>query len=163
MKEKTRRIVGSVAGIVAALSFGVALGIKLASPFETWTRRVATDALLMQYAQVQFSQATHESAISAQMEVLRYLDDVEKQSHRWTTGPVPWMTPSILAYNRIVTYGRLAILEEKRGNLQSAEKNWVLAEAQANSIKWKNPSRDKVRRVVQGIQDDFKKWYTDTR
>ena len=155
MTTKTKNIIRDICILLVGISIGTTLGFKFISPFNSWTTWVWTGNGIGSYAEIQYYKANYPSALKAQNEYLSYLAGIEKKKSEWNTWSVPWMTEQILNYERIVTYARMAILEEREGKYAEAEKSWENAVKAAAAVGWKNSSRDHILRVVNGMDTKF--------
>jgi hypothetical protein len=76
---------------------------------------------------------------------------MEPSGSRWKPGQNPWLDARGLAQDKSLTLARLALLEERNGQADSAEQFWSKAETQMVLAKWKTPSRGKLRTFVERL------------
>jgi len=107
------------------------------------------------YAAVQFYQATVHKALQAQHEYETYLNNVEHDKANWSAWRVPWMSETVLGYERVLTNGRIALLLEADGNSMESEKYWAAAENEAKRLGWKHPDRNHVRTIIDGLRSQY--------
>jgi hypothetical protein len=81
---------------------------------------------LAEWAFAQYREAEYACARAALRTYLRHLERAED----------PWLSPDLRAIDRTLTLGRLALLEERRGDHEAAARLWAQARAAAQPTGW---------------------------
>jgi len=156
-EQKKNMLKGLVLGLISGILIGTGIGYSKIVPYLKWLNMGKTGNEMGWYSEFQYYKATTPSAIKAQKEYLAYLAAIEKKKPEWNEWSVPWMTEQWLNYDRAITYGRMAILEERNGRTAEADKSWLNAENSATAAGWKNPKRDHILKAVATKEVEFKK------
>jgi hypothetical protein len=77
-----------------------------------------------------------------------YLDALKPSSDGWQPGEAPLTDERGLTFDRMLTYGRLAIRADRASRHGDANSYWPRAEQQAALLKWEQPSRDRIRATI---------------
>lgn len=152
-REKTAFLVVAILLFLVGVDVGYTFGVR--SPFVSWITETGNVGSRSRFAELSFSAAKPDKALSTQRGFLKYLENVEAHKERWNDFSVPWMSEEGLNYLRTFTYGRIAILLENKGKMADADSNWISAEKEANKAGWKYPTREFIRKKIEalGVED----------
>ena len=154
-------VVAAVALVVGLLS-GTYVGFKvLRSPF-LWLGAVGQSYMIGEYSRLQYQEASYPQAKEALEKYLSYMQTVPPSGADWKPGQNPFLDARGLAQEKALTLARLALLEERNGHPEEAEKMWSRAESQLVLAKWKSPSRVKLRSIVERYDQSYNSSTTPT-
>ena len=125
-------VLGAIAGWTAAS--------KVSSARASISRMGEAHAFA-EIAVVQYDNADRDAGLPALDTYLGYL---ERQ-------PSSWPDPRIHAADKALTLARLALLHERLQKMAEADQLWSRAEQQAKTADWQDPSRKRIRDVVEQI------------
>lgn len=154
MNERYRQFTLKGLTLIATFSLGMSFAEHWYSPYRTWIVGTDNHFAVVHFAETQFYMADSENALKAQNQLLSYLASTEKKRDQWNKFGVPWMTDQVLGYERALTYARIAIVQERLG--ENPESSWAKAEEQARLVKWREPSRERIRAVVAHFEREVK-------
>jgi hypothetical protein len=106
------------------------------------------DARRSQYAFTQYREANYDEARTALEQFAAYLERLKPASREWQLGEAPLSDEKSLAFDRMLTYGRLALRAERAGRPGEAMNYWQRAEYHAHALNWEPPTRDRIRSTV---------------
>ena len=111
-----------------------------------------------QYACIQYREAPYAEAVNAMEAYLAYLDRIKPSPRSgWSPGQDPWLDLRGIRFYKTFVWARLALLHERNNNIGASNYAWTKAEALAAEIKWKDPSRDHLRSVVEYTDQQWNK------
>jgi hypothetical protein len=110
-----------------------------------WTLAAMDGARRSQYAFTQYREADYDEAKAALEQFAAYLESLKPASREWQPGEAPLTDEKGLAFDRMLTYGRLALRAERANRPDEAIDYWQRAEGHAQMLKWEQPSRDRIR------------------
>jgi hypothetical protein len=96
---------------------------------------------LAQIAAVQYDNADSDAARAALNAYLGYLESERSRL----------ADPRMSAADKALTLARLALLDEREKETAEADEHWNRAEQEAKKADWKDPSRKRIREVVEQI------------
>jgi len=99
--------------------------------------------MVSQYAYLQYQQASYAEAKAALERYLRVLAGPQPQN--------PLSDVRMRRFESMLTWGRLALLHERNGRKDLAETAWQRSEALAKETSWRDPSRQRVRSLLERI------------
>jgi hypothetical protein len=102
-----------------------------------------------QYVFLEYQNASYSQAKKALLEYIDLIDDLKKergadQHYR------------MLQTDAMMSYARIAFLEEKNGNLSEYEKYMQKAIKRCEALGWKDCSPDKIRQFVERIENKWR-------
>jgi hypothetical protein len=113
-----------------------------------WMVAAMDSARRSQYAFTQYREANYEDAKSALGQFAAYLESQKPASREWQPGEAPLSDEKSLAFDRMLTFGRLAVRAERANRPDDAVDYWQRAERRAQALKWEQPTRDRIRATV---------------
>jgi hypothetical protein len=113
-----------------------------------WMVAAMDSARRSQYAFTQYREANYEDAKSALEQFAAYLESQKPASREWQPGEAPLSDEKSLAFDRMLTFGRLAVRAERANRPDDAVDYWQRAERRAQALKWEQPTRDRIRATV---------------
>jgi len=148
-RSRALLIVSSILLLLA----GVSIGMWITSTVQIqqmsgWMVAALDSARRSQYAFTQYREANYAAAKSALEQFAAYLESQKPASREWQPGEAPLSDDSSLAFDRMLTYGRLAIRAERANRPDEALNYWQRAERHAEALKWEEPTRDRIRATV---------------
>ncbi len=144
-------VVAALAIFLGGFVAGTYVGFKvLRDPF-LWLGAVGQSYMAGEYSRLQYHEAAYPEAKEALQKYLRYLESTQASSSHWKPGQNPWLDERGLAQDKAMTLARLALLEERNAHVNAAELAWSKAEAQLALAKWMTPSREKLRSLVERL------------
>lgn len=149
-----RAAVWLAVGVLIGLLGGIYLALRWIAPQQTWLAYVGQSFLLTQIAAGQYTEADYPAAKAALEDYLAYLEASEPRQGSWQPGQEPWLDERGLAFDKALTAGRLALLEEWQNHEAAAARYWARAEGYARAAAWRDPSREKIRKLLRGIDGD---------
>ena len=148
-------VVAALAIFLGGFVAGTYIGFKvLREPF-LWLGAVGQSYMAGEYSRLQYHEAAYPEAKEALERYLRYLESTQASGSHWKPGQNPWLDERGLAQDKAMTLARLALLEERNAHPDSAEQAWSKAEAQLALAKWKAPSREKLRLLVERSDSNY--------
>jgi len=146
------RALAVVTGILMLLA-GVFIGMWIMSTVQVqqmsgWMVAVMESARRSQYAFVQYREANYEEAKPALEQFAAYLEGQKPASGEWQPGEAPLNDEKGLAFDRMLTYGRLALRAERANRPDEATNYWQRAEHYAQALRWEQPTRERIRSTV---------------
>jgi hypothetical protein len=91
---------------------------------------------------------TYDEAKTALEQFAAYLEQLKPACREWQPGEAPLSDEKGLAFDRMLTYGRLALRAERANRPDEAMSYWQGAERHAQTLKWEQPTRDRIRVTV---------------
>lgn len=154
-KSRALLIVGSILMLLA----GAFIGMWITSSVQIqqmsgWMVAAMDSARGSQYAFTQYREANYEEAKSALEELAAYLEGQKPASREWQSGEAPLSDEKGLAFDRMLTYGRLAVRAERANRPDEAMNYWQRAERHAQLLKWEQPTRDQIRATVSRLDTE---------
>ncbi len=137
------------------LGFGLALGgysgywVGSGEQAAQQLGAMGREFILVQYAHRQYLYADYASAKEALHAYLDHLNQVQPASDAWRPGQHPLLSARLLAGERAITLGRLAVLEERHGTTEAANALWAQAEIEARTAHWRDASRTRLRELIE--------------
>lgn len=113
-----------------------------------WMVAAIESAQRSQFAFAQYREANYAQAKSALEHYAAYLEKQRPASREWQPGEAPLSDESGLAFERMLTYGRLAVRAERANRPEEALNYWQRAERHAEALQWEDPTRDRIRATV---------------
>jgi hypothetical protein len=113
-----------------------------------WMVAAMDGARRSQYAFSQYREADYDEAKTALEQFAAYLEQLKPASREWQPGEAPLSDEKGLAFDRMLTYGRLALRAERANRPGEAMSYWQGAERHAQALKWEQPTRDRIRVTV---------------
>jgi hypothetical protein len=113
-----------------------------------WMVAAIDSARRSQFAFAQYREANYEEAKSALEQFAAYLENQKPASREWQPGEAPLSDEQGLSFDRMLTYGRLALRAERANRPDEATNYWQRAEQHAQTLKWEQPTRDRIRSTV---------------
>jgi hypothetical protein len=132
-------VVGTVLFVLGAAAGWIAAN-RLSSARATISRMGEAHAFA-QVAAIQYDNADSDAARAGLNAYLRYLES-ERSS---------LTDPRMSAADKALTLARLALLDERQQKTPEADQHWNRAEQEAKNADWKDPSRRRIREVVEQI------------
>jgi hypothetical protein len=148
-----------VVGNILMLLVGAFIGMWITASAQIqqmsgWMVAVMDSARRSQYAFAQYREANYEEAKSALEEFAAYLDGQKPASREWQPGEAPFGDEKSLGFDRMLTYGRLALRAERANRPDDAADYWRRAELHAQALKWEQPGRDRIRATVMRLDGE---------
>lgn len=126
-----KRIIGRLLIVSAYLAVGFIAGCVAGADFiarpQQFLREMGDLGLLHEYAQIQYREAEYREARAAQEKLLWLLE--RAPSDQLFPGP------RVSAFDKALTWGRIAMLDERAGESGNAESSWSKAERFARSAR----------------------------
>jgi hypothetical protein len=119
-----------------------------------WTLSVIDSARRSEYALAQYREAEYDEAKAALEQFAVYLEGLRPADSDWQPGEAPFSGERGLAFDRLLTYGRLALRAERANRTDEASDYWQRAEGHAQVLKWEKPTRDRIRITVTRLDRD---------
>ena len=113
-----------------------------------WTAAMLEYGQKSQYAYTQYRQADYETARTALTQFAAYLGSMKPSGRDWKPGQAPLADEKDLAFDKMLTYGRLALIADRAKRADDASTFWHRAEQEARDLKWEEPTRDRIRDTV---------------
>jgi hypothetical protein len=108
---------------------------------------------------MQYKEAEYSEAKAALMKYMHYLDGTPARSKSWQPGENPWLDDRLIAFDKALTYARLALLEERNGHQTDAAKYWSDSQVWAGNAKWKDTSLEHIRTIILRMDSDASKMW----
>jgi hypothetical protein len=142
-------VVGSILMLLAGASIGtwITSSIQI-QQMNGWMLAAIDSARRSQYAFSQYREANYDEAKAALEQFAAYLESQKPASREWQPGEAPFSDEKGLAFDRMLTYGRLAVRAERANRSDEATNYWQRAERHAQALNWENPARDRIRAAV---------------
>jgi hypothetical protein len=140
--------VGGVIGVaIMAKSTVRDLGPSFAAVMESGNKAL--------FAEAQFREGKYNAAKTALEDFGAYLERIKpsEKGQPWQPGQAPFLDAKGIAFDRMGTYARLAINEERAQHADEAAAYWTRAEEQARLLDWKDPTRETIRKRLAGLMD----------
>jgi hypothetical protein len=146
------RALAVVTGILVLLA-GVFVGIWITSSVQVqqmsgFMVAVLDGARRSQYVLAQYREATYDEAKPALEQFAAYLEGQKPLSGAWEPGEAPLSDEKGLAFDRMLTYGRLALRAERANRAEEARNYWQRSERHAQLLHWEQPTRERIRSTV---------------
>jgi hypothetical protein len=119
-----------------------------------WMVAAVDGARRSQYAFTQYREADYEEAKAALEHFAAYLESLKPSSKEWQPGEAPLADEKALAFDRMLTYGRLATRAEQANRPAEAVNYWTRAEGYAHELKWEQPTRERVRETLARLDSE---------
>lgn len=113
-----------------------------------WMVAAMDSARRSQYAFTQYREADYDEAKAALEQFAAYLESLKPASREWQPGEAPLSDEKGLAFDRMLTYGRLALRAEQANHPDDALKYWQRAERHTQALNWEQPTRDRIRSTI---------------
>ena len=160
-KSRALLVVGSILMLLA----GAFIGMWITSTVQIqqmsgWMVAAMDSARRSQYAFTQYREANYEGAKSALEQFAAYLESQKPASREWQPGEAPLSDEKGLAFDRMLTYGRLALRAERANRPDEAMNYWQRAEHHAQALSWEQPTRDRIRTTVTRLDTEQPKTST---
>jgi hypothetical protein len=97
------------------------------------------------YAFTQYREADDDEARAALELFAAYLESLKPMSPEWQPGEAPLTDEKGLAFDKMLTYGRLAVRSEQASRAAEAMRYWQQAERHAQALNGEQPTRDRIR------------------
>ena len=137
-----------------ALACGMAIGgygtYRFATAF-AWVQAVAFDRQIGTEAFRLFKSGDPREARQALAAHLRYLQVVAPSSGGWRPGQHPWLDSKSLAFEKMLTAGRLALAEERVSETSPAESLWLAAAKYARQAEQSDTSRAAIEFTIKRL------------
>jgi hypothetical protein len=148
-----------VVGAILTLLVGATIGTWIMSTVQVRQLSAATvaaldDARRSRYALTQYREADYEEAKRTLEQFAVYLEGQKPASSPWQPGQAPLSDEKGLAFDRMLTYGRLALRAERANRHDEAIAYWQRAEHQAQALRWEQPTRDRIRSTITGLDTE---------
>ena len=142
-----------VVGSILMLLTGAFIGMWITASVQVqqmsgWTAAVMDSARRSQYALAQYREANYEEAKPALEQFAAYLEGQKPASGEWQPGEAPLNDEKGLAFDRMLTYGRLALRADRAKRPDEATNYWQRAEHYAQALRWEQPTRERIRSTV---------------
>lgn len=135
------------------------IGLILGAWFGTWRERlradvtrlsaaVGRDFFLSQRADLQYCKADYDAAHEALSAWLSQLEQTQPVNGEYDD---PLMNPRGIAVDKMLALGRLALLQERRGQTAAAGPYWQRAEAEAKAAAWTDPTTSGIRSAIERL------------
>ena len=147
-----------VTGILMLLA-GVFIGMWIMSTVQVqqmsgWMVAVMETARQIPYAFVQYREANYEEAKAALDQFAAYLEGLKPASGQWQPGEAPLSDEKGLAFDRMLTYARLALRAERANRPDEALGYWRRAEHHAQALHWEQPTAERIRATVTRLDSE---------
>jgi len=141
-----------VVGGVLGMTMATMSSVRDAGP---WVEAVFESSAKAKYADTQFQEAKYEAAKVALEDFAGYLERVRPydSGKPWQPGQHPMLDAKGLAFDRMGTYARLAIIAERAQHADEASAYWARAEEQARVLDWRDPTRETIRHRLAVMMD----------
>jgi hypothetical protein len=148
-RSRALAIVWSVLMLLAGASLGMWIATSAQiHQMSGWTVAALDSARRSQYAFSQYREADYDEAKTALVQFAAYLEGLKPASPAWQPGEAALTDEKGLAFDRMLTYGRLALRAERANRPQEAIDYWQRAERHAQALKWEQPTRDRILETV---------------
>jgi hypothetical protein len=134
-----------------ALACGLAVGAYAGYRSATataWVHAVEYDRHLGAEAFRQYKSEDLEEARRALAARLAYLEAMQPSSDGWRPGEHPWLDSKMLAFDRMLASGRLALIDERASGSRSTDSLWVAAAKYAQEAGQPDFSRAAIERII---------------
>ena len=138
-------IVMVIAGVFVGMWFATFMKMEEASD---WTVVALEHAQRSDYAMAQYREAGYEEARAALEQFAAYLESLQLGSTAGQPVRAPFLDADGLAFDRMLTYGRLALRAERANRPDDANGYWQKAEEHAIALNWEEPTSDRIRDTV---------------
>ena len=146
-----KRIVVYVIVFLFGLGTGI-LGYRFLLRSHLWMGAVGESFMAEQYAYMKYREASYAEAVSTMEAYISYLDRLKPPiGSNWSPGQSPWLDERGIRSEKILSWGRLALLHERNNNTPASDSAWTQAEALAAQSKWKDPSRRNIRGRIERL------------
>jgi hypothetical protein len=151
MRRQSRAL--AIVGGTLMLLAGAFIGMWLTTSVQIqqmsgWMAAVMDNARRSEYAFAQYREADYQEARPALEQFAAYLEGQKPASGEWQPGEAPMSDEKGLAFDRMLTYGRLALRAERANRPDDAMNYWRRAEHHAHVLHWERPTRDRIRSTV---------------
>jgi hypothetical protein len=150
--SKGRTVVLAAACGVIPFALGGVLGVTIAGMSSMreagpYVAAVLESGMKARYAETQFQEGKYDAARIALEDFANYLERATpyERGKPWQPGQNPLLDAKGLAFDRMGTYARLAIIAERAQHADEASAYWARAEEQARVLDWKDPTRETIR------------------
>jgi len=149
MTTKTKYFIVGGLCLLAGAAFGAIACLTLLIGPKKFFNDIGQVHMMSQYAHNQSAQAGFPHSRDALQEYIKYLDNyrVEKNS---------WLSEDVLVNEKLMTYARIALLDEEHGQPGEADAAWAKAEGLAGRSNWKAKDRAAMRAFVQRVDQGLK-------
>jgi hypothetical protein len=148
-RSRALLVVSSILLLLAGASIGMWITSSVQiEQMSGWMVAAMDGARRSQYAFAQYREADYDQAKTALEQFAAYLENLKPASREWQPGEAPLSDESSLAFDKMLTYGRLALRAERANRPDEATSYWQGAERQAQALKWEQPTRDRIRATV---------------
>lgn len=134
---------------IGILLGGIILGLTVGTKYGTKAALIAQDLTAIAnysfYTDIQFKNAEYPEAKEALLNFIKLLEDSKDSKD-------PMISESILTFDKMLAYGRLAQLTRKNGHEAEAKKFMDLAVEECNRTSWKDCSDEKVEHVLSTME-----------
>lgn len=144
MTNKTKYFILGASTFLSGAIIGVMASLMLLAHPKKFFNDIGQVHLMSQFAINQYKQADYPHSKNALQQYLIYLDNYQVQKDSW-------LTENVIINDKIMTYARLALLEEQQGNIGLANDYWAKAEVHAAQNNWKKKDRKDIREFVQSV------------
>ena len=101
-----------------------------------------------QYAFTQYREADYDEAKAALEQFAAYLEALKPASSSWQPGEAWLLDEKDLAFDKMLTYGRLGVRAERANRPDEATIYWQRAEQNAQVLDWEAPTHARIRETV---------------
>jgi hypothetical protein len=141
-----------VSGVLTLVA-GAFLGMWITSTanihqMSGWTIAAFDSVRRDKYTLAQYREAAYDEAKVALEQFAAYLEGLKPTDSEWQPGEAPLADESGLVFDRMLTYGRLALRAERASRPDEASNYWQRAETYARALKWEHPTRDRIRETI---------------
>ena len=113
-----------------------------------WTVAALEIERRSEYAFTQYREAGYDEAKAALEEFAAYLEALKPASAEWQPGEAPFLDEKGLAFDKMLTYGRLGVRADRANRPDDATIYWQRAEQNAQVLGWEAPTRARIRETV---------------
>jgi hypothetical protein len=157
-KRILRYVVIFLLGFGAGIAGTYFVGYQFFLRPHLWMAAVGESFMANQYAYMQYREASYTEAVKAMEAYLAYFDRIKPSPRSgWSPGQDPWLDSRGIRFDKMLVWARLALLHERNNNIEASNYAWTQAEALAAEIKWKDPSRDHLRSVIERSDQQWNK------
>jgi len=142
--------------LLGGFVLGLYVGWRQGASTMSWLGAVGQDHIISELAYTQYQQGGYAAAKESLEGHLAYLEQLLPHGESWGEGQSPFLGESSLAADKTLALARLALLEDREHGPGAGDPYWARAEEQAAVAGWTDPSRDNIRRLVQGLDESLK-------
>jgi hypothetical protein len=145
-------VVALVALVALACGFagGAYAGYRYTMSF-AWIEAVKYDGQIGAEAFRLYKSGDPGEARHALAAYLRYLETVAPFSDGWRPGQHPWLDSKGLAFDKMLTAGRLALAEDRATGTNAAESLWQAAASYAREAEQSDTSRAGIESIIKRL------------